>query len=97
MKNIIITICSIFVSLFSAYTIKPKLCIDCKFFIKDHTDDKFGKCVLFPKRNEDYYYNDYFLVNGIETKNKSIEYHFCATSRQFDKMCGKEGKFYEAK
>ena len=97
MKNIIITIFSIFVSLFSAYTIKPKLCIDCKFFRKDILDNKFGKCVLFPKRNEVYNDNDYFLVTRIQTKNKNIEYHFCSTSRHVDNMCGKEGKFYEQK
>jgi len=37
--------------------------------------------------------NDYSLVNG---KNYTyVEYQYCATSRSYDSMCGKEGKFYE--
>ena len=35
--SILVSICSIIVSLFIAYTVKPKLCMDCKIF----TDNKF--------------------------------------------------------
>ena len=97
MKNIVITICSIFVSIFYAYTIKPKFCIDCKFFRKDKLDDKYGTCILFPKKDDDYNNDDrYFLVDGIDNRKKQkIKYYLCSTSRSFDSMCGKEGKFYE--
>jgi hypothetical protein len=35
------------------------------------------------------------LVTGI--KNKEEFYYFCSTSRNFEHMCGKEGRFYEKK
>jgi hypothetical protein len=99
MKNIVITICSILASILSAYTIKPKFCIDCKFFRKDDLDNKYGTCVLFPKKNDEHMNDDrYFLVNGIDNRKKqNIEYNFCSTSRHFDTMCGKDGIFYEKK
>ena len=83
-------ILSIILSPFAATQIRPKLCIDCKFYTKGFlTSNEFGKCALFPKEND----NDYFLVNGVN--NNKTEYHYCSTSRRFERMCGKEGKFYE--
>jgi hypothetical protein len=92
MKNFLMTIYSIILSpSFSANQIIPKLCIDCKFYKKGlFTFSKFGKCTLFPTVNEP----DYFLVNG-KNKNNIECYHYCSTARNFDSMCGKEGKFYE--
>jgi hypothetical protein len=73
--------------------LKPKLCVDCKFFTKDFfTTNKFGKCSLFPYRT----YPDSFLVDGIK-ENKNIEYHYCSTSRNFEHMCGEKGKLFENK
>ena len=84
---------SIILSPLSASQIRPKLCIDCKFYTKNvFTSSEFGKCLLFTKEND----NDYFLVNG-NNHNHNIEYHYCSTSRKYDDMCGKEGKFYENK
>lgn len=81
-------------SIFSENLIKPKLCIDCKFFIKDFfTSSKFGKCSLFPRDSIEEY-NKYFLVNG-KKNNKNIDNYFCSTAREFDNMCGKEGKLHE--
>jgi hypothetical protein len=91
MKYIFITICSIILSPFLANQITPKLCINCKFYTKRFfTISEFGKCTLFPKGNY-----DTFFVNGKNNNNK--EYYYCYTSREFDDMCGKEGKFYEKK
>jgi hypothetical protein len=88
-----VIIYSIILSPFSASQIKPKLCIDCKFYKKESifTSNEFGKCSLFLREND----NDYYLVNGVNNNNK--EYHYCSTSRKYDDMCGKEGKFYEKK
>jgi hypothetical protein len=70
--------------------IKPKLCIDCKFFKKGLFDaNKFGKCSLFPIKD-----NDFFLVDGIV---KSSEYNYCSISRKYENMCGEEAKLYEKK
>ena len=79
-------------SIFSENLIKPKLCIDCKYFKKDFfIDNKFGTCSFFPIEKED----DYFLVDGIRTKK--TEYMFCNVARKIHDMCGEEGKFYEKK
>jgi hypothetical protein len=76
-----------------ANQITTKLCVNCKFYKKEFfVSNKFGKCLLFPKEND----NDYFLVDGINNNNKK-EFHYCSTSRKIDSMCGKEGKFYEKK
>ena len=83
-------ILSVSVSVFSTNLIvKPKLCIDCKYFTKNlfFMPNKFGKCSLFLKEQED----DDFLVNGI----RNIEYYYCSTARNYDSMCGKEGTLYE--
>jgi hypothetical protein len=74
------------------HKIKPKICIECKYYTKDSffTFSEFGKCSLFPSEE----YTGYFLVNG---KKPNKEYYYCYTSREFDNMCGKEGKFYEKK
>jgi hypothetical protein len=76
-----------------AAQMKPKLCIDCKFYKKDFfTTSEFGKCTLFPRKTE----NDNFLVNGMNVNN-NIDYLYCSISRKYEDMCGKEGKFYEKK
>jgi hypothetical protein len=80
-------------SLYSATPVKPKLCVDCKFFTKDlFTNNKFGKCSLFPKVEN----VNFFLVDGSKD-NINSEYHYCSTSRKYDHMCGQEGKLFENK
>lgn len=92
MNTIFIIFCSIILSTFS---LEPKLCINCKFFTKEFFfDNKFGKCILFPR--EDLNDIDNFLVNGIVEKKK-IKYNYCSIARNYDDMCGKEGKFYDNK
>jgi hypothetical protein len=89
MKNIFVIICYIILPVFSLTEIAPKLCINCKFFRNNFlTDNKFGRCYLFPteeKRDINYY------VTGIE---KNVEFYYCSTARNYDDMCGKEGKKY---
>lgn len=84
----------IILSRISASQIRPKLCIDCKFYNKENffTMSEFGKCSLFLKEKD----KSYFLVNGNNNYN-NIEYHYCATARVSDCMCGEQGKFYEKK
>ena len=81
----------LFLPILSLKEFKPKLCINCKYFITDNNTGKFGKCSLFPKEE-----NDIFnLVNGIHKDN--IEYHYCGVSRDIESMCGREGKMYKKK
>jgi hypothetical protein len=95
MKYILLIIGYNILSIFSAYEIKPKLCIDCKFFRKGFfTNNKYGKCSLFPIEEENN--NRYLLVDGNKMNNKP-EYHYCAVARKFKSMCGPEGTLYVKK
>ena len=77
-------------SIMERQPIEPKLCKNCKFFKKDFfTSNKFVKCTLFNREEI-----KYFLVDGIPEKNL-YNYHYCSTARNFDHMCGVEGKKYE--
>lgn len=96
MKYIFTILSILFLPILSFKEMKPKLCINCKYFITDNDDGnnddgKFGKCLLFTKKENDIYH----LVNGIHTNN--IEYHYCSVSRAIEHMCGKEGKLYKKK
>jgi hypothetical protein len=71
--------------------IKPKLCVNCKFFKTDFISNKYGKCSFFVTQKED----EYFLVNGVDNSKK--DYAFCSIARKYEDMCGKDGKFYEKK
>jgi hypothetical protein len=90
MKYIILILSSIIFSTFSLKNIKPKLCINCKHFISNFYDDKYGKCALFPKIETDISY----LVNGIN-EIKNDEFYYCTTVRSSENKCGKEGKLFK--
>jgi len=91
MKYIVTLLTILFLPILSLKEMKPKLCVKCKYFITDNDTDRFGKCSLFPKKENDIYN----LVNGIHKDN--IEYHYCAVSRSIEDLCGKEGKMYKKK
>lgn len=79
----------------TAFSLQPteKICINCKFFSKElFTANKFGKCLLFPYKED----NTDYLVIGIN-KNEKPRYHYCSTARKFHYMCGEQGKKYEKK
>ena len=89
MKNIIGIIFSIIIPVFSLKEVAPKLCVNCKFFMNDFiSGNKYGKCSLFPKTETEMHID---LVTGIK---KDAKYHFCSIARDYDDMCGKEGKQY---
>ena len=89
MNYIILIICSIILPIFSLKQIKPKLCINCKYFIPDNDSGKYAKCSFFTKDENKINY----LVNGIVKE----EYYYCSTSRTANNMCGEEGKYYKKK
>lgn len=71
----------------------PKLCIHCKFYKKPNfTRQEFGKCSLFVMEKD----NDNYFVTG-KKENKTKYYYYCSTARNFDHLCGEEGKFYKQK
>ena len=72
---------------------QEKYCKDCKYFKKDlFTETKFGHCSRFLNQPT----NDYSLVDGVKDMSPTI-YHYCATARKFDDMCGPEAKYFEYK
>jgi hypothetical protein len=95
MNYIIIIFCSIILPIIYSKqieptrSIKPKLCINCKYFITDNIADKYGKCSFFPLRKG----KINFLVNGVNDD----EYFYCSTVRDSNDMCGEEGKHYKKK
>ena len=90
MNYIILIIFSIILPNISLKHIKPKICINCKYFLPDNDNGKYGKCSLFPKKEN----NLNFLVNGI----KNEDYYYCSIARDtlYD-MCREEGKYYKRK
>jgi len=69
-----------------------KICKDCKFFKKDfYSETRFGHCSHFP--NEPI--NNYYLVDGFKDTSPT-SYHYCATARSSERMCGQEGKYFES-
>jgi len=95
MKYIFTILSILFLPILSFKEMIPKLCINCKYFITDNVNSKFGKCSLFPK-NEKKETDTYRLVNGIH-EDEVIIYQFCSVSREMEDMCGKEGKMYKKK
>jgi hypothetical protein len=90
MKYIFTILSNIFLPILSLKEIKPKLCVNCRYFITDNGSGKFGKCLLFPRKEND----NYMLVNGIPD---FIDYNYCSSSRELEYRCGKEGKMYKKK
>ena len=87
MKNIFLIVCSIILPVFSLNEMTPKLCVNCKFFMSNFISGKeYGKCSLFPSKEP-----EIDLVTGIK---RCPKYKFCSIARDYDDMCGKEGKKY---
>ena len=68
--------------------IKPKFCVNCRYFISNNNRPEYGKCSKFPIENTKY------LVDGIVTET---EYYSCNTARSWENYCGKDGKEYKKK
>lgn len=93
MNFIIIIICSIILPIISVKVIKPKICINCKYFIQGNGNTEYGKCLLFPRKEREIK----FLVNGVNDINKD-DYTYCSIARDnYSNMCGEEGKMYKKK
>jgi hypothetical protein len=90
MKYIFTILSIVLLPILSLKQIKPKFCIDCKYFITDNNTNKFGKCSLSPTREN----NNYWLVNGIYYYE---EYQYCSIVRSKEDKCGSEGKMYKKK
>ena len=91
---------TLFYASFLCNALKQKYCVNCRFFIKninyqgiEDDDPLFGKCSLFPIRN-DYEYSN-FLVSGIKQLETPQEYRHCSTARCFDDMCGEKASLYK--
>ena len=92
MKYIFTIFTLLFLPIFCFKEIKPKFCINCKYFITDNNTGKYGRCMLFPIEGE----KRYTLVNGNITENQN-EYHYCVLARQIENKCGSQGRMYKTK
>jgi hypothetical protein len=88
MKYIFTLLNLLFLQVLSLDVIKPKLCVNCKYFITDNDTGKFGKCSFFTKKSK---IDFYMMVNGI-SENNNIEYYYCATARNCDDIVVKKEK-----
>ena len=90
MQYIFTVLTILFLPILSFKEMKPKFCVNCKYFLTDNESGKFGKCALFPRRDE----NIFWLVNGIHYIE---EYKYCSVIRTIGNECGPEGKMYKKK
>ena len=90
MKYIFTILSILFLPIFCLNGIKPKLCINCKYFITDNNTGKYGRCMLFQIEGE----KCYNLVNGNVNENQN-QYHSCVVARQMESKCGSQGKMYK--
>lgn len=71
-------------------SIKPKFCINCKYFVKPSggTSNELAKCSLFAIESQKY------LIDGV---HRHSNYRYCYTAREFDSLCGKNATKYKKK
>jgi len=89
MNYIVLIICSIILPIMSVKQTKPKFCINCKYFISDNRASEFGRCSIFKIKDST---SADFLITGITNAD---DYSYCSTTRNYNHMCGKEGKYYK--
>jgi hypothetical protein len=91
----IFSVFSVFFVLSSSSTSnKPKFCVNCTHFRGNFFGSRFGKCSLFPVIEE--IDNRDYLVNG-NSKKSILDYKYCSIVRNYNDMCGKNGKMFEEK
>lgn len=96
MNYFILIICSIILPIISLKQTKPKLCVNCKYFIPSVTNnDIHGKCSASVKESE---VLSKYLVTGVK-EIKPTEYLYCVNARTSinPNLCGEEGKYYKKK
>jgi hypothetical protein len=91
MKYIFIIIYSILTA-YSVTSIKPKLCIDCKFYKRNFLNSKYSKCTALKR----VVFDNSFLINGIKIKSV-LDYEYCSIARTYNNLCGEDPKLYEKK
>lgn len=100
-----------FITFVNAFKVN-RFCVDCKYYLHNaepwnHKKEMIGKCVLFPKIEQQiqtqnqtqvpYTFDKYeYLVSG-EVVEPEVEYNECKTARQQETMCGERGKYYRNK
>lgn len=75
---------------FSFINAQEKFCVNCRHYKGDFWGGKFGKCAMFPEKDDNQ--ADY-LVTG----RPHSMYYYCSTARKYDNMCGPGGKYYDKK
>jgi hypothetical protein len=75
----------------TAMSINIKKCINCKYFIQNkHVNDIiFGKCFYYPLKLD----KVFNLISG-ELIEDNSDYEYCITARNYNNLCGPNGKNY---
>ena len=74
--------------LINSLKIKPKFCVNCKFFIIDNENNEYSTCMKFPEKN-----NKFLVTGNYEVKN----FNYCSIARHYDDMCGVNATKYVKK
>jgi len=69
---------------------KPKLCINCRYFIPCDLSTSYSKCSQFPRSD----ITTNFLVSGNYDYVRS-NYYYCSSARSREDMCGTNGTKYK--
>ena len=101
--NIVSIIFLLYASLSTVFSIKPKICLNCKYIMpltryswstnEDQEFSEFSTCSFFPKYNIN---KSNYLVTGV-IEESNTEYYYCSTAREQESMCGEKGKEYKKK
>ena len=87
MKFIIIFFCSIILPIFSLKEIKPKLCIKCKYIIKND-DNGYNECSLFSHNYHNQQKQKQAKINFLVTGVNEEKYYSFSVSKTYETMCG---------
>lgn len=72
-----------------ADSIKPKLCINCKYFVNPPAGiNEYARCSLFLVNSPK------FLIDGV---HRNQDYRHCYNAREFDDLCGKNATKFKKK
>jgi len=78
--------------------------VNCQIIDFDKYSLEYSRCALFPKNNntslEDDNFNKYLVTGKPKMNNiklRLLDYNYCTTVRNDEKLCGKDGTKFEQK
>lgn len=86
-----------FLLLLSSGASNTKLCVNCRYFVKNSifAGDEYGCCKMYLKEQDNI--AEYLVTGAYKNIEKDDYYYYCSTVRGSERMCGKQGKDYKKK